>query len=81
MTYCNYDEAGDYVVPNVLGPSDLVARPDNMDETVLSYVLNQHLMIPERTMRHSYQSKRFFFYWCIYRKSTNDIKIGLGSIL
>ena len=26
------DEAGDYVVPNVL--SDLVFRPDNMDETV-----------------------------------------------
>ena len=35
-TYC--DEAGDYVVPNVLSPSprDLVSRPDNMDETVLS---------------------------------------------
>ena len=33
-TYC--DEAGDYVVPNVLSPRDLVSRPDNMDETVLS---------------------------------------------
>ena len=33
-TYCN--EAGDYVVPNVLSPRDLVSRPDNMDETVLS---------------------------------------------
>ena len=31
-TYC--DEAGDYVVPNVLSPRDLVFRPDNMDETV-----------------------------------------------
>ena len=31
-TYC--DEAGDYVVPNVLIPRDLVFRPDNMDETV-----------------------------------------------
>ena len=29
------DEAGDYVVPNVLSPRDLVFRPDNMDETVL----------------------------------------------
>ena len=28
------DEAGDYVVPNVLSPRDLVIRPDNMDETV-----------------------------------------------
>ena len=28
------DEAGEYVVPNVLSPRDLVFRPDNMDETV-----------------------------------------------
>ena len=27
-------EAGDYVVPNVLSPRDLVFRPNNMDETV-----------------------------------------------
>ena len=27
-------EAGDYVVPNVLSPRDLVSRPDIMDETV-----------------------------------------------
>ena len=30
------DEAGDYVVPNVLSPRDLDSRPDNMDKTVLS---------------------------------------------
>ena len=29
------DEAGDYAVPNVLSPMDLVSRPGNMDETVL----------------------------------------------
>ena len=28
------DEAGDYVVPNVLSPRDLVFRPGNNDETV-----------------------------------------------
>ena len=28
------EEAGDYVVPNVLSPRDIVSRPDNMDETV-----------------------------------------------
>ena len=33
-TWTDYDEAGDYVVPNVLSPRDLVFRPDNMDETV-----------------------------------------------
>ena len=32
----NCDEAGNYVVHNVLSPRDLVSRPDNMDETVLS---------------------------------------------
>ena len=36
MAWTNCDEAGDYVVPNVLYPRDLVSRPDNMDETVLS---------------------------------------------
>ena len=33
-TWTDSDEAGDYVVPNVLSPMDLVFRPDNMDETV-----------------------------------------------
>ena len=33
-TWTDCDEAGDYLVPNVLSPRDLVSRPDNMDETV-----------------------------------------------
>ena len=33
-TWTDCDEAGDYVVPNVLSPRDLVFRPDNIDETV-----------------------------------------------
>ena len=33
-TYC--DKAGDYVVPNVLSQRDLVSRPENIDETILS---------------------------------------------
>ena len=33
-TWTDCDEAGDYVVPNVLSPRDRVSRPDNMDETV-----------------------------------------------
>ena len=32
-TRTDCDKAGDYVVPNVLSPRDLVFRPDNMDET------------------------------------------------
>ena len=34
-TWTDCDEVGDYVVPNVLSPRDLVSRPDIMDETVL----------------------------------------------
>ena len=34
LTWTDCDEAGDYVVSNVLSPRDLVFRPDNMDETV-----------------------------------------------
>ena len=34
LTWTDCDEAGDYVVPNVLSPRDLVSRSDNMDETV-----------------------------------------------
>ena len=33
-TWTDCDEAGDYVVPKVLSPRDLVSRPDIMDETV-----------------------------------------------
>ena len=33
-TWTDCDEVGDYVVPNVLSPRDLVFTPDNMDETV-----------------------------------------------
>ena len=39
-TWTDCDEAGDYVVPNVLSPRDLVLRPDNMDETVPHTHLN-----------------------------------------
>ena len=35
LTWTDCDEAGDYVVPNVLSQRDLVSRPDNMDKTVL----------------------------------------------
>ena len=33
-TWTECDEAGDYVMPNVLSLRDLVSRPENMDETV-----------------------------------------------
>ena len=42
------DVAGDYVVPNVLSPRDLVSRPDIMDETVPHTSNNAE---PEQTPR------------------------------
>ena len=39
-TWTDSDEPGDYVVPNVLSPRDLVFRPDNMDETVPHVLIN-----------------------------------------
>ena len=41
-TWTDCDEAGDYVVPNVLSPRDLVFRPDNMDETVPHNIFKYH---------------------------------------
>ena len=38
-TWTDFDEAGDYVLPNVLSPRDQVFRPDNMDETVHTLLL------------------------------------------
>ena len=38
LTWTDCDKAGDYVVPNVLSPRDLVSSPDNMDKTVLHTV-------------------------------------------
>ena len=43
-TYCDR-EAGDYVVPYMLSPRDLVSRPDNRDETVLSSCLRNMLLL------------------------------------
>ena len=48
-TWTDCDEAGDYVVPNVLSPRDLVSRPDIMDETVphtlLFYLMHDSVYI------------------------------------
>ena len=43
-TWTDCDEAGDYVVPNVLSPWDLVFRPDNM--TKLYHTHNFGIILP-----------------------------------
>ena len=42
LTWTDCDEAGDYVVPNVLSPRDLASRPVNKDKTVL-HTLFSHM--------------------------------------
>ena len=46
------DEAGDYVVPNVLSPRDLVSRPDIMDETVPHTRLEKTNVLVSDLVRH-----------------------------
>ena len=59
-TWTDCDEAGDYVVPNVLSPRDLVFRPDNMDETV-----------PHRS--HISTTKQGMIFLKIRKKMTTEI--------
>ena len=51
-TWTDCDEAGDYVVPNVLNPRDLVVRPDNMDETVPHTHMYFFVYLHESLERH-----------------------------
>ena len=58
-TWTDCDEAGDYVVPNVLSPRDLVFRPDNMDETV------PHTYRKANTLCVCYKTRGHFIYTSI----------------
>ena len=53
-TWTDCDEAGDFVVPNVLSPRDLVSRPDIMDETVPHKSISWQILIK----KHSYLDHR-----------------------
>ena len=44
-TWTDCDKAGDYVVPNVLSPMDLVSRPDKMDKTVPHTAVKVYLQL------------------------------------
>ena len=57
LTRTDCDEAGDYVVPDVLSLRDLVSRPDNMDETVLhTYIRKQRHQADQRLCFRSIDS-------------------------
>ena len=49
MDWTDSDEAGHYVVPNVLSPRGLVSRPDNMDETVQHIYLVKYIKYVRQT--------------------------------
>ena len=56
-TWTDCDKAGDYAVPNVLSPRDLVFRPDNMDETIphmQKYIQDLHNIL--HTLNHTMHS-------------------------
>ena len=50
LTWTDCDEAGDYVVPKVLSPRDLVSRPDNMNKTVLHTQVGQLSATDEKAL-------------------------------
>ena len=69
-TWTDCDKAGDYVVPNVLSPRDLVFRPDNMDETV-----------PHTLLRKQRRSKLICVFVFAYAKSRFSLDAAqLGSV-
>ena len=41
-TWTDFEKAGDYVVPKVLSPRDLVSRPDKMDKTTTHQIRRYH---------------------------------------
>ena len=47
LTWTDCDEAGDYVVPNVISPRDLVSIPDDIDKTVLPKTLDHYSVFHE----------------------------------
>ena len=65
-TWTDCDEAGDYIVPNVLSPRDLVFRPDNMDETVphTSFRLRRYLHLLIVCYMFSSKSINYFVVLC-----------------
>ena len=50
-TWTDCDEAGDYVVPNVLSPRDLVCRPDKHGRNCTTHTITVMLVIFQKIFR------------------------------
>ena len=81
-SWTDCDEAGDYVVPNVLSPRDLVFRPDNMDETVPhtgrdSLVLSVRAYVCPCSYLSVLSSVRPFFSTpCLLHMKSHKVRLG-----
>ena len=72
-TWTDCDEAGDYVVPNVLSPRDLVFRPDIMDETV------PHIYMAKAAAEGLFLSRRILK--CLTKIKSNNLGIDTHASL
>ena len=63
-TWTDCDEAGDYVVPNVLSPRDLVFRPDNIDETVPHTQPRSPVTLKHTSLSKSHEHMIMYAYVC-----------------
>ena len=61
LTWTDCDEAGDYVMHNVLCPRDLVSNPDNMDETALHTPLSNTFYFNARMRFFKKKSQKITF--------------------
>ena len=57
LTRTDCDEAGVYVVPNVLSPRDLVSRPDNMVKNVLHIYSKTKVLISSTVIKKRFSYK------------------------
>ena len=76
-TWTDFDEAGYYVVPNVLSARDLVSRPDNMDETVPHAKVAPHkieLSLAEHFQRRCFKIMVIYMYIASGQEQTHHEK-------
>ena len=70
-TWTDCDEAGDYVVPNVLSPRDLVSRTDTMEKPVPhTHAIIYHLPVTNSVV-HFFNNRNQNVCWSCLTKLTD----------
>ena len=71
LIWTDCEEAGYYVVPNMLSPRDLVSRPDYMDETVphTRYKIKMYMKVDQQSLGFPFLTfSNIYFHLCyLYR--------------